>query len=232
VIADQKLDAEPSLNTIVFQDTAEGYLLAVVGPPRTNMPVQTDVVGGSANSQMIHGRVYLFDRETGKPRWDATAAVEHYGLLMEQPTQSPLLVFMRKGGRNAQQSALLVLDKRDGRIVFQKEDIPVAANYSEVVIKPEGNKVLVTMGARNFEFTVTDAPKPPAPPVQAGAAASSELRASAVSVVEALKSVFRPRSTASAPAGTSAQTAKDALLKDSTPKDAPLKDSPPKDAPR
>lgn len=198
VIVDQKLEAEASLNSIVFQETAEGYLLAVVGPPRTNLPVQTDVVGGSANSQMIHGRLYLFDRATGKPRWDAPAAIEHYGLLMEQPTQSPLLVFMRKGGRNAQQSALLVLDKRDGRVVFQKEDIPVAANFSEVVVKPDANKVLVTMGARNFEFTLTTAPMPPAPPAQLGAA-SSEFKIPAPGSATAV--VFRSIFDALSPTG-------------------------------
>ena len=207
LIADQKLDAEPSLNAIVFQETAEGYLLAVIGPPKTNMPVQTDVVGGSANSQMIHGKVYLFDRASGKPRWEVPATIEHFGLLMEQPTQSPLLVFMRKGGRNAQQSALLVLDKRDGRIVFQKEDVPVAANFSEVVAKPDMNKLLVTMGARNFEFTMTNMPAPPAPPAQVGAA-SSNLQMPGGSAAGILKSIFSSFSPAASVSRTRAQAAR------------------------
>ena len=214
VIADQKVEPELSLNSIVFQEVAEGYLLAVIGPPRTNLPNQIEVVGGSANSQMIHGKVYLLDRSTGKPRWNTPAAIEHYGLLMEQPTQSPLLVFMRKGGRNAQQSALLVLDKRDGRIVFQKEDIPVAANFSEVIAKPETNKLLVTMGARNFEFTMTDEPvppAPPAPPAQAGAAAGDPLKldGTAAGILRSLFGSFKPAaspSTARADSGNATGT--------------------------
>jgi hypothetical protein len=93
---------------------------------------------------------------------------------------------MRKGGRNAQQSALLVLDKRDGRVVFQKDDIPVAANFSEVVAKPEANKLFVTMGARNFEFTMTDLPVPPAAPAKVGAASASPNE----TAVRVLKSIF------------------------------------------
>jgi hypothetical protein len=164
---------------------------------------------------MIHGKVYLLDRSTGKPRWNTPAAIEHYGLLMEQPTQSPLLVFMRKGGRNAQQSALLVLDKRDGRIVFQKEDIPVAANFSEVIARPDTNKLLVTMGARNFEFTMTDEPvppAPPAPPAQAGAAVGDPLKldGTAAGILRSLFGSFKPAaspSTARADSGNAAGTA-------------------------
>lgn len=167
------VEAEPTLTSLYLQETDDGYLVVTNGQPRSAGVAQVDVVAGSANSQIINGRVYAFDRRTGKARWPIPASIEQFGLLLDQPSRSPLLVFMRRPTKASNQSSLLCLDKRDGRIVFLKDEIPVQANFSEVVVRPEQDKVVISMGARNYEFTVTSDPIPPEPPAQMGAAASA-----------------------------------------------------------
>lgn len=164
------VEAEPSLVSVHLQRTSDGF--CVVTNRQGQGASSAEVVAGSANSQIVNGRVYAFDGRTGKIRWPVPATVEQFGLLLDQPTESPLLIFMRKSQRGPNQSSLLCLDKRDGRIVYYKDDIPVQANFAEVIVRPDQHKISITMGARSFTLTMTSDPIPPEPPGQLGAAAS------------------------------------------------------------
>jgi len=48
------------------------------------------------SAPLITGHLYAFDRATGKPQWQVPASIESFGLPLDQPTESPLLVFLRQ----------------------------------------------------------------------------------------------------------------------------------------
>lgn len=160
------VEPEPGLVSISLHQSEDAYCVITSRPPPNN--TSADVVAGSALSQIVTGRVHAFDAKTGKARWQVGASVEQIGWIVDQPTESPLLVFMRKRTNSTNQSSILCLDKRDGRWLYFKDDVPVQANYIEIVARPEQDKVVVLMGARSFEFTFTSAPVAPQPPVQFG----------------------------------------------------------------
>jgi outer membrane protein assembly factor BamB/tetratricopeptide (TPR) repeat protein len=154
------LAAEAGLNTIHVLRGSDDYILITNGPIKPNA-TQVTSVPGSINSIVVNGRLYRFDRQTGKATWTTPATVEQFGLPLEQPSDLPVVIFMRNAnnkGRN--QSSLLVLDRRDGRTLLQKDEIPVQANFAEILGKPEAATVGVQMGNRTFEFTFTKEPKP------------------------------------------------------------------------
>lgn len=160
------VEPEPGLLSISLHQSEDAYCVITNRPPPTTPTA--DVVAGSALSQMVTGRVHSFDAKTGKARWQIGAAVEQIGWVVDQPSESPLLVFMRRRTNASNQSSLLCLDKRDGRWLFFKDDVPVQANFVEIVARPEQDKVVISMGARSFEFTFTNEPVAPQPPAQFG----------------------------------------------------------------
>jgi outer membrane protein assembly factor BamB len=144
-------------------------------------------VGVSSGYQQnrIHGRVYAFDRRTGKSQWQVPAFVAFHGLFAEQPLESPLLFFVRNkiratpGSTSRQTGSVLCLDRRDGRIVWDSEAETEAARQiagsinacdlvADVSKKTVTLSVLTQPNVKNFTFQLTDQPTAPQPPAQTG----------------------------------------------------------------
>jgi hypothetical protein len=120
---------------------------------------------------MVTGRVYVFDRATGKPRWQVPAEIKQYGLVLNQPAELPVLVFARREietRRNRQSVSFLFLDKVTGRLVVP----PHALNRTEYNFEIAGDGIgkLVTVffqnRSSNFSLEFTGEPVPPEPPLQ------------------------------------------------------------------
>jgi hypothetical protein len=140
---------------------------------------------GSINSglqvQPIQGQLQAFDRATGEALWQVPAHVEGYGLPAGQPLDSPALWFLNQytarplgSTRPATtRTAVMCLDKRTGRLLYEKKDLPSAAN--SFVIEANRSESTVKLSIPNLTVSVrfTDEPTPPEPPAQLGQASSA-----------------------------------------------------------
>jgi outer membrane protein assembly factor BamB len=188
------LEPEPSLDYVVVQRSRDQYVLMTMQNNPTPPPGLLVNPLSSANSPQarIHGRAYAFARSTGKLQWQVPAFVAMHALPIDQPAESPLLLFVRnrtdvkEGGANRQAASVLCLDKRDGRVVFDsdtdpnlKERRPPAANHSEIIADPVKRTVTLSLNNQatptTFVFQVTDKPFPPQPPAQTGEVASTSV---------------------------------------------------------
>jgi hypothetical protein len=172
------LEAEPSLTWIQVIRSREQYLLLA---SQENAAAAN---GGNTALQMaqslpqrgMHGHTYAFDRATGKLQWQMPAFVSHHCLPADQPAESPLLMFVAsRQANNKLSTSLLVLDRRTGRNVYEK-DLLGSSLSCDIVADPA--KQTATIGLfgqpnRSLTFQLTSKPMAPEPPAQTGEMASA-----------------------------------------------------------
>jgi outer membrane protein assembly factor BamB len=101
--------------------------------------------GGNSHpmNPRVHGRLYGFDRATGKQLWSVEATRQ--GILLEQPSELPI-VFLASStyeqnpqvqGRVPPTLNLLILDKRTGRAIHSKQSSVGTLSYVDLVGDPE-----------------------------------------------------------------------------------------------
>jgi outer membrane protein assembly factor BamB len=184
------LDPERSLGYIhVLRSRQQYVLIASQDAANSESPpgYMINPIGTNIGYQQnrIHGRVYAFDRRTGKSQWQVPAFVAFHGFLADQPLESPLLFFVRNkiratpSTRSQQMGSVLCLDRRDGRIVWDSENETDAARQiagpitacdpvADLAKQTVTLNVLMQQSVRNFTFQLTDLPKAPEPPAQTG----------------------------------------------------------------
>ena len=113
----------------------------------------------------VHGRVYGFDRATGKKLW--TTELQRQGVLLEQPSELPIVFFAATTYQQNNQVpsrtptlALLCLDKRTGRTIHSKTSSSGAINYYELVGDPEKQTIDFKAARDSVRMTFTDQPPP------------------------------------------------------------------------
>lgn len=180
------LDPEPALDFIQVLRSREQYvLIASQNNPSPPPGLLTEPLQTMSTPQArVHGRVYAFSRATGKLQWQVPAFVAVHCLPTGQPTESPLLLFVRnqddltKAAANKKSVSVLCLDKRDGRVVFDDSAGP-KAQHCEIAVDPLKNTVTLSLFAspqgNTMVFQVTDKPAPPQPPAQTGDQASDKV---------------------------------------------------------
>jgi hypothetical protein len=177
------LEPEPSpLAWIQVIRSSDQYLLLASqeNTEQTGIMVQPMTTAGNQQTRM-HGRVYAFERASGKLQWQTPAFIANHCLPADQPTESPLLLFIRNRSSSNQttsttKASVLALDRRDGRIVYQSDDAANQVNNSDCVVDPTKETVTLTLysnTSKSFAFKLTDQPTPPQPPAQTGGAAST-----------------------------------------------------------
>jgi outer membrane protein assembly factor BamB len=185
------LAPEPALSFIqVLRSRNQYVLITSQDNPNLDGPsgFMVQPVGSVGASQLnrIHGRVYAFDRRTGKSQWQVPAFVAYHALPADQPTESPLLFFVRNkiratgGAPNSRVSgSVLCLDRRDGRVVWDSEtetDAPRQVtgqiNLCDIAADPARSTVTLNLlsqpTVKSVTFTLTDQPVAPQPPAQTG----------------------------------------------------------------
>jgi outer membrane protein assembly factor BamB len=180
------LDPEPSLDYVQVQRSRDQYILITTQSNPTPPPglLVNPLTTANTPQARVHGRVYAFARSTGKLQWQVPAFVAMHALPIDQPSESPLLFFVRnrtdvkEGGNNRQAVSILCLDKRDGRIVFDNS-AGQQANHCEIIADPLKRTVTVSLlnqpSPTLLVFQVTDKPFPPQPPAQTGDVASASV---------------------------------------------------------
>lgn len=124
---------------------------------------------GASMAHLMTARIYAFDRSTGKPQWPIPAQLSRYSLPLDQPADSPLLVFFRNssagGSRGGATLELLCIDKRTGREMYRQSRLSQTTNY-RLEARPEENRVVLNLTRHQFTFDFTTEPLPPELPVQ------------------------------------------------------------------
>jgi len=193
-LIDVPLEQEPSLNAIRVLSFTDQFLLLTMHPGKgvyQGMSVQK--APGREHTLGDTGRLYAFGRndvlEKGplnngrvSPLWQTPAVVEEYGYPLFQPADIPLIVFLRhltpkskqsRGLARTTRTSVLCLDRRDGRILLQDDNIPLQVLYFSVRGDTAKNSVELKLPGKKITFEFTDQPTPPAPPAQTGAASSA-----------------------------------------------------------
>lgn len=168
------LEAEPSLTWIqVIRSRDQYLLLASQESTATNSALN---MGQSVPQRSMHGHTYAFDRATGKLQWQSPAFISHHALPVDQPTESPLLMFVAsRHSNNKLATSVLVLDRRTGRNVYE-EDLAGSFNASDIFADPAKHTATITLFGqpnRSIYFQMTANPLAPEPPAQTGEMASA-----------------------------------------------------------
>jgi outer membrane protein assembly factor BamB len=128
---------------------------------------------GSDLCPEINGRVYVLDRRTGAPLWKAPAEVSRLCCPLDQPTESPAVVFFQNvqppssaaTPRPAIQGTVLCMDKRDGRQILFDDQLAMIRAYT-ITAHPQDHIVSVQTNSKPLALQFTDAPVDPQPPLQ------------------------------------------------------------------
>ncbi len=178
-----QLDPDGKLTEICLLRSEDQYLLVTNHPATGTTPTKTvQAVPPGANlsgqlTPLINGRAYAFDRHTGEAMWPGSAVIEQHGLPLDQPSELPVLTFLSTAkktgpGSNSEKTSVLCLDRRDGHIVFSKDDITNRVYAYQLVGNREENTVVLMLHNKSYTIKLTDEPRPPAPPAQTGSSSS------------------------------------------------------------
>jgi hypothetical protein len=180
VVARTRLEADENLSGLRVMPYGPQYLVfAETSLPEVD-PQQTIRPGHQTNAPLLTARIYALDARSGRNLWPVPAIVHNHGFPIFQPSDSPAIWFVRNvttpqtltSPQNSARTSLLCIDRRTGRIVFERDDIQMQAN--EFNITSNVGRHSSTLNLQGLEFTLefTDEPAPPAPPAQTGAASS------------------------------------------------------------
>jgi hypothetical protein len=120
---------------------------------------------------IVNGRVYVFDRETGKSLLPVPAEVDRQGLALHQPVELPVLGFVshvRESSRQGQRNNMevLVLNKATGSTIERATIRDATTTRFRMYRNPQDADVLLIDMANHrvkLEFTEeAAAPEPPA----------------------------------------------------------------------
>ncbi|MHB8970379.1 MAG: outer membrane protein assembly factor BamB family protein [Pirellulaceae bacterium] len=127
---------------------------------------------GSDLCPEINGRIYALDPRTGQPRWPTAAEVTKMCCPLEQPSETPGLVFFQNvqppasamAPRPPNKGAVLCLDKRDGRQVLFDEDLAMIRTYA-ITAQPPNHTLTVSSNSKQLVLKFTDQPLENQPPL-------------------------------------------------------------------
>ncbi len=128
---------------------------------------------GSDLCPEINGCIYALDMQTGRPQWPAAAQVARVCCPLDQPAESPALVFLQNsqstGAEDAPRPAVkgsaLCLDRRDGRQLLYEEDLAMIRTYA-ITAQPADHTLTINSNTKQLTLRFTDEPFEKQPPVQ------------------------------------------------------------------
>ncbi len=153
------LEAEPSLETLHVMRSQDQYI-ALAGRQVTVEPnspaARIQTVNFGAPVPLLTARIYAFDRSNGELSWAQPASIDRYGYHTAQPSETPLLLFIRlytpkvAKGSPRRHTSVLCLDRRDGRVLVEKDDINSLTNTFDLTSSRADQTVTVALSAKPF----------------------------------------------------------------------------------
>lgn len=163
----EQLEPEPQLLGIYLLRSRDGYLLATNTQSRNEPNVSIQPLPVSPSSPPISGRLYAFDRASGKKLWPVPVEVSQYGLLLTQPCNLPALVLARQVHRlnpttnREPKISVMCIDKRSGRIVYQNDQLPgTTIGNMEVTGDAAAHTMTITLPTRIIQLAFSEKPLP------------------------------------------------------------------------
>lgn len=171
LVVDQPIERNSSLNEVHLLVGRDSMLVAVQEPAKVD-PDRRHIGGFNTGdfTKPFAGQLYLFDRESGKPRWNRPAEVEGLPLMLAQGTDLPVIAFAgnirhrdRQGSKH--EIGIMLLEKASGRLLFYDEQLPPSAHQCSLrATDVEASEVAVEMINRQIKLKFTDKPRAPEPP--------------------------------------------------------------------
>lgn len=178
-LVDQPIAAEAVVDELHFTVGQDEFLVVVKNPRSGNVKRSVQAFN-MADSPVIDGSVYLFDRDSGAMRWNRPAEVIQQALLLTQPADVPFIVFAgtlsRAQNRSRAAATMLVLDKATGRTLYQTDELPQVGVGQCLVNVPDPSKpeATIEMPGCTILLQFTDARRPPEPPTMAEVESGAE----------------------------------------------------------
>ncbi|HAY81541.1 MAG TPA: hypothetical protein DCY79_17195, partial [Planctomycetaceae bacterium] len=178
-----KLEREPALQTLHVFDSQDQYMIVAnrqfEGNSSSNDVSFEPISVRGLGMEFVSGKVYAWDKAKQSLSWPAPAYVERYGLLLDQPSSLPMLVFARhvaRGGSPVGNSApakrataLLGIDKRTGQGVLDmnEQQLPFQTTGMKLFAKPAEQSVTVVVSNQPVVAAYVGGDVPPEPPFRA-----------------------------------------------------------------
>jgi len=171
-VFEAQLSPEASLRSVHVLRSQDQYLIAtnrIDQLPANHPPIQIRSITTGGEVPLVTGQLYAFDRRTGQPSWPAPVAVDQFGLPMGQPRETPVLLLLRQftppaaQGPRREQTSILCLDRRDGKPLLDKTDVPAQTSVFELVADRRKQTVTIRLPAKTFVIKLSDAAAPAAP---------------------------------------------------------------------
>lgn len=130
------------------------------GGAKIRVRIRAAVTGGSV--PLVQGALYAFDRQSGQPSWPAPVEIEQFGLPLEQPCETPVLLLLRHftplAGQQPrrEQTSVMCLDRRNGQTLLDKTDIPTQTAAYEIVADRRQLAVTVALPTKTLLIKIQD----------------------------------------------------------------------------
>jgi outer membrane protein assembly factor BamB len=169
VLVDYPAPNKPTIEELHLLVSRDNFTLIVKHPKPGNVR-QRVAMYNTPDSIQVDGEVYVFDRTTGKMRWNRPADVVQQSLLLSQPADLPFVLFagvfqQQDAGGSQPRTSLLMLDKASGRTLFSQDDLPQAGG-GQCLARTDAasHQATVEMAGRTILLQFTDQRRPPEPP--------------------------------------------------------------------
>src|SRR5690606_15305393 len=101
------------------------------------------------------------DRATHKAIWPHPVKITNHGLVLSQPSELPVLVFLRSvyqanNGAHQPLASVLAIDKRTGRTAYKDDNIPLTIHNVEFSGDLADKTVSILLPVRTITLTFTD----------------------------------------------------------------------------
>jgi outer membrane protein assembly factor BamB len=171
-VFEAQLSPEASLRSVHVLRSQDQYVIATnrIDQLPANQPqIQIRSIATGGDVPLVTGQLYAFDRRTGQPSWPAPIAIDQFGLPMGQPRETPVLLLLRQftppaaQGPRREQTTVLCLDRRDGKPLLDKTDVPAQTTVFELVADRLKQTVTIRLPAKTFVIKLSDAAAPAVP---------------------------------------------------------------------
>jgi outer membrane protein assembly factor BamB len=171
-LVDEKLHEETGLLNIFVLRAAQQDIL-ITSHSATGIGARPGGLGGripigilqqlpaDAFTSPISGRVYAFDRATGKQQWPEPATIEQQNLWLAQPAELPVLMFFGSvqsavpGRQQSVGSSILCLDKHTGRSAYENDKLQ-QFSAMDLSVDPENQTLALQWGQQTLTLKFTD----------------------------------------------------------------------------
>jgi hypothetical protein len=172
-----QLEAEPDLARLYVIPSRDAYLVLTsrreIAEDTTTARYRPWTPLGSDLCPEINGRIYALDVRTGQPQWPTAAEVAKLCCPLDQPAESPVLVFFQNvqpvssddSPRPAVKGAVLCMDRRDGRQLLFDDDLAMIRTYA-ITAQPQVQTVTVSSNSKQLALQFTAEPVDQQPPLQ------------------------------------------------------------------